>query len=166
MKVALYARISTEDQHAEKQVAHLQEEATRRGYEIYDTYVDVISGAKASRPGFNRLLDDMRHYRFRIVMVTKLDRLGRSLQHLISIIDEFKTKGVELICTTQSVDTTSANGRLQWQIMGAFSEFEREIIRERTREGLARAKGVGKRGKDKKPRKRRGSLRHGPQALR
>jgi len=159
MKVALYARVSTEDQHAEKQVAALKEDAGRRGFDIYDTYVDVISGSRASRPEFNRLLTDMRHYRFRAVMITKLDRLGRSLQHLITMIDEFRAKGVELICTTQSIDTMSANGRLQWQIMGAFAEFEREMIRERTREGLKGAKNVGKRGKDRKPRKKRGVLR-------
>jgi len=159
MKVALYARVSTEDQHAEKQVEALEEEATRRRYEVYDTYVDIISGSKANRPEFNRLLEDLRHYKFKAVVITKLDRLGRSLQHLISMIDEFRTKGVELICTTQSIDTMSASGRLQWQIMGAFAEFEREIIRERTREGLKNAKGVGKRGKDRKPRKKRGVLR-------
>lgn len=162
MKVALYARVSTEDQHAEKQVAALEEEAQRRGYEIYDKYVDIISGSKASRPEFNRLLRDLRHYKFKAVVITKLDRLGRSLQHLISMIDEFRSKGVELICTTQSIDTMSASGRLQWQIMGAFAEFEREIIRERTREGLKNAKGVGKRGKDRKPRKKRGVLRKQP----
>lgn len=159
MKVAIYARVSTEDQHAEKQVLYMREECEKRGFDIYAEYVDVISGSKQSRPEFNKMLDDMRKYRFRAVMITKLDRLGRSLQHLISILDEFKSKSVELIAVTQNIDTTSAAGRLQWQIMGAFAEFEREIIRERTKEGMRNAKNVGKRGKDKKPRQKRGVLR-------
>lgn len=159
MKVAIYARVSTEDQHAEKQVNAMTEYCKRMNYEVYNVYVDIISGTKASRPEFNNLLDDLRHYKFKAVIVTKLDRLGRSLQHLISIIDEFKKKSVELIAITQHIDTSSASGRLQWQIMGAFAEFEREIISERTKEGLKGAKNIGKRGKDKKPRKKRGVLR-------
>jgi DNA invertase Pin-like site-specific DNA recombinase len=159
MKIAIYARVSTDEQHASKQILICEEECSRRGFEVFKVYEDVISGSKASRPAFNELLEDMRRYRFRAVMITKLDRLGRSLQHLISILDEFKGKGVELIAVTQNIDTTSAAGRLQWQIMGAFAEFEREIIRERTREGLKHAKNIGKRGKDKKQRKKRGVLR-------
>ena len=159
MKVAIYARVSTEDQDAEKQIKYLLQEVERRSFDLYKIYTDVISGAKASRPAFNQLLEDMRKYKFRVVMITKLDRLGRSLQHLITVLDEFKAKGVELIAVTQNIDTTSAAGRLQWQIMGAFAEFEREIIRERTKEGLRFAKNVGKRGKDKKPRRKRGVLR-------
>lgn len=159
MKVAIYARVSTEDQHAEKQVKICQEYCERRGLEIFKIYRDVISGAKSSRPGFNDLLKDLRAYRFRGLVITKLDRIGRSLQHLISIIDELRLKKVELIAVTQNIDTGSATGRLQWQIMGAFAEFEREMISERTKEGLRFAKNIGKRGPDKKPRKKRGVLR-------
>jgi DNA invertase Pin-like site-specific DNA recombinase len=159
MKVAIYCRVSTEDQHVSKQVDICKEWAERNGHNIFNIYEDVISGSKASRPSFNSLLDDMRKYKFRAIVVTKLDRLGRSLQHLISLLDEFKSKGVEFIAVTQNIDTTTPAGRLQWQIMGAFAEFEREIIRERTKEGLKKAKNVGKRGKDKKPRQKRGVLR-------
>jgi DNA invertase Pin-like site-specific DNA recombinase len=159
MKVAIYARVSTDDQQTKHQVFALKDYCQRNNHEVYDVYVDIISGAKSSRPSFNRLLEDMRQYKFRAVAVTKLDRIGRSLQHLINILDEFKSKGVELIATTQNIDTSSAAGRLQWQIMGAFAEFEREIIRERTKEGLKYAKNIGKRGQDKKPRKKRGVLR-------
>lgn len=159
MKVAIYARVSTEDQHAEKQVAALQEYCIRNNYEVFGIYSDTISGSKSSRPLFNQLLEDMRHYKFRAVVVTKLDRLGRSLQHLISLLDEFRSKGVEIIAISQNIDTTTATGRFQWQILGAFAEFEREMIRERTKEGLKKAVNVGKRGKDKKARKKRGVLR-------
>lgn len=159
MKVAIYCRVSTEDQDASKQARACQEYCLRNNYDVFGIYTDVISGSKASRPQFDLLLEDMRQYRFRAIVITKLDRLGRSLQHLISLLDEFKAKSVELIAITQNIDTTSAAGRLQWQIMGAFAEFEREIIRERTREGLKGVKNVGKRGADKKPRKKRGVLR-------
>lgn len=158
MKVAIYCRVSTDEQDADKQEEICLEQCKRQDHTVYKVYKDVISGTKTSRPAFNQLLDDMRHYKFDAIMVTKLDRLGRSLQHLLSLIDEFKSKGIHFIASTQNIDTSSAGGRLQMQIMGAFAEFERAIISERTKEGLRRAKGVGKRGKDKIPRKRRGRL--------
>jgi len=159
MKIAIYARVSTEDQHAEKQVDALTEYCERFNHEIYDTYIDVISGSTTSRPEFNRLLEDMRRYKFNCIIVTKLDRIGRSLQHLLSLFDEFKKKSVHFIATTQHIDTTHATGTLLFQIMGAFAEYERNIISDRTKEGLRKADNVGKRGKDKKPRKKRGGLR-------
>lgn len=158
MKVAIYCRVSTEEQFADKQEEICIEACKKQRHIIYKVYKDVISGSTSSRPGFNELLDDMRHYKFDAVMVTKLDRLGRSLQHLLSLIDEFKSKGIHFIAITQNIDTYSAGGMLQMQIMGAFAEFERSIISERTKEGLRKAIGVGKRGKDKNPRKRRGGL--------
>lgn len=159
MKVAIYARVSTDEQSEDKQLKICREFCERMDLEVYKEYRDVISGTKESRPGFNSLLEDMRAFRFRGVVVTKLDRIGRSLKHLISIIDEFQSKKVEFIAVTQNIDTSSPTGKLQWQIMGAFAEFEREIISQRTKEGLRYAKGVGKRGKDKKPRQKRGVLR-------
>jgi DNA invertase Pin-like site-specific DNA recombinase len=159
MKVAIYARVSTDDQFAEKQVDALKDYCSRMSYTVFDVYVDVISGSSTSRPEFNRLLIDMRSYKFNCVAVTKLDRLGRSLQHLLSLIDEFKRKSVNFIAVTQNLDTTSATGTLLFHVMGAFAEFERNIISERTKEGLKKAKNVGKRGADKKPRQKRGGLR-------
>lgn len=159
MKVAIYCRVSTEDQDAEKQVKACLEYCERNNFEVFKVYKDVISGTKSSRPAFNKLLEDMRHYRFNAVMVTKLDRLGRSLKHLLTLIDEFANKGINFIATTQNIDTSSAAGKFQLQVMGAFAEFERNIISERTKEGLKYAQNVGKRGKDKKPRKKRGGLR-------
>lgn len=158
MKVAIYCRVSTQEQHTDKQEHICAEYCKRMNYEIYNVYKDVISGSASSRPGFNLLLNDMRHYKFHAILVTKLDRLGRSLQHLLSLIDEFNKKGIHFISCTQNIDTTSPSGKLQLHIMGAFAEFERNIISERTKEGLRRAVGVGKRGKDKIPRKRRGGL--------
>lgn len=156
MKVAIYARVSTEDQDTDKQTFICEEYCTRQNHTVYKIYQDVISGATSSRPQFNQLLHDMRVLKFNVIMVTKLDRLGRSLQHLLSLFDEFNRKGIHFIAVTQNIDTSSAAGKLQMHIMGAFAEFERNIISERTKEGMRRAEGVGKRGKDKIPRKRRG----------
>ena len=158
MKVAIYCRVSTEEQDADKQEFICQEYCKRNGYEVQGVYKDIISGTTSSRPAFNQLLDVIRTSQCDAIMVTKLDRLGRSLQHLLSLFDEFNKRGVFFIAVTQNIDTSSASGRLQMQIMGAFAEFERNIISERTKEGLRRATGVGKRGKDKQPRRRRGGL--------
>ena len=138
----------------------------RMGYEIYKEYSDVISGTTASRPSFNQLLEDMRRFRFHGIVVTKLDRMGRSLQHLLSLIEEFTKKGVHFMAVTQNIDTSTSMGTLQLQIMGAFAEFERNLISERTKEGLVGNTKVGKRGPDKKPRKRRGGLKRPLRMLR
>ena len=156
MKVAIYCRVSTEEQDADKQEFICKEYCSKNGYTIIDVYKDVISGKETTRPSFNRLLEDMRAFKFDCVMVTKLDRIGRSLQHLISLFNEFNVRGIHFIATTQSIDTSTASGKLQLHILGAFAEFERNIISERTKEGMRRAIGIGKRGKDKQPRKRRG----------
>lgn len=163
MKVAIYCRVSTEEQNIESQVKACTEYCERNQYEIYKVYSDNgISGAKQSRPAFNDLLADMRQYHFNCLMVTKLDRVGRSLQHLLTIFDELQRKGVHFISTTQNIDTSSPAGKFQLQLLGAFAEFERNIISERTKEGIQYSQNrhkVGKRGPDKSPRKSRGSLR-------
>lgn len=156
MKVAIYARVSTEEQDADKQEFICREYCQRNNFEIFNVYKDVISGKTTSRPEFNQMLLDMRQYKFNTIMVTKLDRIGRSLAHLLSIFDELNKRGINFVAVTQNIDTTSAAGKLQLQILGAFAEFERNLISERTKEALRRTTGVGKRGKDKQPRKRRG----------
>lgn len=160
MKVAIYCRVSTEEQDADKQEQACLEYCKRQGYEVYKVFKDTgISGMKSSRPEFDNLLKEMRLMRFNVIMVTKLDRLGRSLQHLLSLFSEFNNLGVHFIAITQNIDTSSAVGKFQLQVLGAFAEFERNIISERTKEGLVGVKNVGKRGKDKNPRKKRGGLR-------
>jgi len=154
MKVAIYCRVSTKEQEINNQESLCLEYCKRAGLEIYKVYKDEgISGMKDSRPAFDEMLEDMRRYRFHAIMVTKLDRIGRSLQHLLSLFEEFRNKGVHFIAVTQNIDTSSSIGKFQLQILGAFAEFERNMISERTKEGLKFAKNVGKRGKDKKPRK-------------
>ena len=159
MKVAIYVRVSTEQQDLHNQLELCKKHCELKDYDIFKIYQDVYTGTKVSRPAFNEMLKDMRLYKFNAVVVAKLDRIGRSLQHLLSLIDEFNNKGVQFIAVTQNIDTTTSSGKLQLQIMGAFAEFERNLISERTKEGLRGKKNVGKRGKDKFPRKRRGLLR-------
>lgn len=163
MKVAIYTRVSTKDQNIEAQEIACKEYCQRNGHEVYAVYSDNgVSGAKDSRPAFNELLEDMRHYKFNMVVFTKLDRMGRSLKHLLNIFDEFKNKGVHFAAITQQIDTSSSMGTFQLQVLGAVAEFERNMISERTKEGLQYSKNrhkVGKRGPDKQPRKSRGSLR-------
>ena len=156
IKVAIYCRVSTEQQNTDKQKELCEKHCEVHNYKIYKIYSDVFSGKATSRPAFNKMLEDMRKYKFNCIMVTKLDRIGRSLQHLLSLFDEFNGKGVQFIAITQNIDTTTSSGKLQMQILGAFAEFERNLISERTKEGLKSAKNVGKRGKDKKPRLKRG----------
>ena len=161
MKVAIYCRVSTIDQDITIQEKICREYCLRNNHEIYNVYTDNgVSGMKDSRPAFDELLKDMRLYRFNCIMVTKLDRIGRSLRHILSMFDEFKIKGVHFIATSQNIDTSSSIGKFQLQVLGAFAEFERNIISERTKDGLKYAKNVGKRGKDKNPkgRKKGGAL--------
>lgn len=145
MTAAIYIRVSKEDQHPEKQILELTRYAECRDFEIYHTYVDRISGAKDSRPGLNELMMDARQKRFDAVVVWKLDRLGRSLQHLIQIIHEWKNLGIDFICMTEPIDTTSPSGELVFHIFGAIAQFERKLITERINLGLNRAREQGKR---------------------
>jgi len=156
MKVAIYCRVSTADQDADKQEFICKEYCQRNKHEIIKVYKDVISGTISSRPAFNQLLEDMRTYKFQGIVVVKLDRIGRSLPHLLSLFEEFNRRGINFIAVTQNIDTTTATGKLQFHMIGAFAEFERNLISERTKEGLKQAKNVGKRGKDKNPRRTNG----------
>lgn len=159
MKAAIYARVSTDNQDLQHQIEICKKHCQIKGWEIFKIYSETISGTKISRPEFNQLLADMRGYKFGVIVVSKLDRLARSLSHLLSLTDEFNSKGVQFVAVTQSIDTTSSAGKLQFQIMGAFAEFERNIISERTKEGLKGKTNVGKRGRDKRPRQKRGGKR-------
>ena len=160
VKAGVYCQVSTSEQDATIQQKICREYADRNQIEIYRFYTDAgVSRMKDSQPAFNDLLQDMRLMRFNCIMVTKLDRIGRSLQHILSLFGEFSKLGVHFIACTQNIDTSSAAGKLQLQKFGALAEFEWNIISERSREGLRFANNVGKRGPDNKPRKKRGVLR-------
>ena len=145
LKVAIYVRVSTIEQNPENQIDELKEYCKRMNYEIYNTYIDKgESGLNENRPQFNELMKSLRLKMFNAIVIWKLDRIGRSLQHLLQILQEMKNKNVDLICLTQNIDTTTASGRLLFQIMGAFAEFESSLISERTKLAMARARKEGK----------------------
>lgn len=158
MIVAIYCRVSTEEQNVDNQEYICKKFCESNDLEIYKVYKDVISGTKTSRPEFDKMLGDMREYKFKAIVVTKLDRVGRSLSHLLSLFSEFEAKRIGFIAVTQNIDTATASGKLQMQILGAFAEFERNLISERTKEALKRNERVGKRGKDNKPRSNKGYI--------
>ena len=158
-KVAIYARVSTDMQDVDKQVQELKSIALLQKYMVFDVYSDVVSGTKDSRPELNRMMFDMRKGCFDTIMIYKLDRLGRSLKHLITICEEFHNKGIDLIVTSQGIDTSTATGKLLFNILGSVAEFERELISERTKLGQKKNRAlVGKRGKDKDKRRTSGYI--------
>jgi len=160
-KCAIYARVSTDEQNPEIQVQELKTISSQQNYMVFDVYVDKVSGTKDSRPELNRMMFDMRKGLFNTIFIYKLDRLGRSLKHLITICEEIHNKNISLVVTSQGIDTSNATGKLLFNILGSVAEFERELISERTKQGLKHAKNVGKRGKDKGKRSKSGYyLRH------
>ena len=147
MRIALYARCSTQEQTVDLQLDALREYAAARGLQVVGEYVDEgISGAKNRRPALDRLLADAHRRRLDAVLVWKLDRLGRSLSHLIRLVGQLGSVGVDLVSLSDpGLDTTGPSGRLIFHVMGAVAEFERDLIRERTRAGVAAARRRGKR---------------------
>src|SRR3989441_6968324 len=154
MKAAIYARVSTTDQNCELQLAELREYVSRRGWQPASEYVDTgWSGAKASRPEFDRLIRDADQRKFDAILCWKLDRFGRSLLHCKTALQELQAHGVRFIATSQNIDTDESNpaARFLLHILMAAAEFERELIRERSMAGLKRYRGqeaAGKVGKD------------------
>jgi putative DNA-invertase from lambdoid prophage Rac len=137
---AIYARVSTMDQSCEMQLRDLRDYLTRRGWDVAGEYVDTgFSGAKTSRPQLDRLMSDARQRRFDAVVVWKLDRWGRSLAHLVQSIQELSALGIRFVAVTQNIDTDESNpmARLLLHLMGAFAEFERELIRDRVKAGVS-----------------------------
>jgi putative DNA-invertase from lambdoid prophage Rac len=146
MKAAIYARVSTADQHNAIQIRELTEYVERRGWELAAVYQDTMSGAKANRPGLDLLMADARQRRFDAVLVWKLDRFGRSLVHCVSGIQELFSLGIRFIATSQGLDTDESNpaSKLLMHILAAVAQFERELIRERTLAGIRIAQANGK----------------------
>lgn len=147
MRCAIYARVSTLDkgQDVTMQTTELREYASRRGWQITGEYVDEgQSGAKESRPALNRLLADANARKFDAVAVWKLDRFGRSLKHLVTALADLESLGIAFVSLRDGFDLSTPSGRLMFQIIGAMGEFERNLIRERVRAGMAHAKAKGK----------------------
>ena len=145
MKAVIYARVSTAEQTTDNQTLELQKVAKRNGWALEAVYEDTISGAKTDRPALQRLLQGVIRKEFDVVMVWDVSRLGRSLKHLVTLLEDFHAKGVNLYFHQQGIDTTTPSGKMMFQMCGVFAEFERSMIQERVKAGLARAKAQGKR---------------------
>ena len=147
-RVALYVRVSTDGQTTENQRRELVDVAGRHGWEIVETFTDKgISGAKGrdQRPGFDALCKGIARRDFDMVAAWSVDRLGRSLQDLVTFLGEIHGKHVDLYLHQQGLDTSTPAGRAMFQMLGVFAEFERAMIRERVNAGIARARAQGKR---------------------
>jgi DNA invertase Pin-like site-specific DNA recombinase len=147
-RAALYLRVSTQDQTTLNQERELQEVATRMGCSIVKVYRDHgVSGAKGrdKRPQFDAMCKDAARRQFNIVMAWSVDRLGRSVQDLVSFLSDIHALKIDLYLHQQGIDTTTPAGKAMFQMMGVFAEFERAMIQERVRAGLARAKAEGTR---------------------
>jgi DNA invertase Pin-like site-specific DNA recombinase len=144
MRAAIYARVSTLDQEPENQLQELRRYVDARSWGSVE-YVDRgISGAKDRRPALDTLLADAKRRRFDVLVCWRLDRLGRNLRHLLTVIEELQALGIAFVSLNEGIDATTPAGRLQLQMIGAFAEFERARIVERVRAGLARRRAQGK----------------------
>src|ERR1700687_1818895 len=143
-RAAIYTRISTSDQHAETQIYDLRQLAKQRGFEIAHEYTDTISGAKSKRLGLDQLLIDARRHRFDIVLVVAFDRVARSVRHFLEVLDELNHLGIEFVSFRENIDTGGPLGRAIIVIIGAIAELERNLIIERVRAGMRRAKLEGR----------------------
>ena len=145
-KVVLYVRVSTDKQSVENQTNELTSVAHRNGWEIVDTYSDAgISGAfgRDKRPAFDELLKGANRKEFDGILVWSIDRIGRSLQDLISFLDDVQSKDIDLYIHQQGLDSSTPTGRLMFSLVGSFAEYERTLIKERVRAGMVRAKKSG-----------------------
>jgi len=146
-RVAIYARVSTDSQTTKNQLIELRRIADLNGWQIVTEFIDEgISGAKGrdKRPQYDALLKSAVRKEFDMIMAWSVDRLGRSLQHLIEFLNEIHTKNIDLYLHQQGLDTSTPAGRMMFQMCGVFAEFERAMIRERIIAGQNRAKAIGK----------------------
>jgi len=165
MNVALYIRNSTDEerQNPKTQIEPLVQRCEREKW-TYIVFQEFASGSKESRPELDKMMTRIRNKEFDIVMVWRLDRLGRSLKHLLQLMEEFKKKDVKFISLTEGFDTTTIQGELFFSLVGAFAQFERALIRERILAGKKRKINEGfkwgrpKGSHDKKVRRKSGYL--------
>lgn len=143
-RAVLYMRVSSLDQHPETQLHDLRQMAAQRGLEVVKEYTDKISGAKAKRPGLDEMLRDARRGRFDVVLVWASDRIARSVKHFLDVLDELNRLNIEFISFREQIDTAGPLGRAIVVIIGAIAELERNLIIERVRAGMRRARLEGR----------------------
>lgn len=143
-RVAIYTRISIQDQSSEGQRYELEEYATHRNWKVTDIYPDTISGVKSSRPALDQLLADARKRKFDCVLVWRIDRLGRSVSHLLEVLETLKALDIQFVSMSEAIDTSTPTGKMVFTVLGAVAELERSLTVERVRMGLenARRRGV------------------------
>ena len=159
-RVAIYARVSTDSQTVENQLQELQAVAQRQGWVVVTVLTDEgISGAKGrdKRPGYDALLKGIARKEYQQIMAWSVDRLGRSLPDLVSFLNEAHAKDVDLYLHQQGLDTSTPSGRMMFQMLSVFAEFERAMIRERIMSGLRRT--TKKSGRKPMPEHRLGAIR-------
>jgi DNA invertase Pin-like site-specific DNA recombinase len=145
-RVAIYTRVSTEDQSTRTQEHELRRYAKNRGWTVQRVYTDHgFSGASEKRPALDELLHDTRKKKFDVVLVWKFDRFARSLRQLVSALELFRKFGIDFVSATEAIDTSLPSGELVFHIFGAIAQFERALIGERVRAGLGEARRNGKR---------------------
>jgi DNA invertase Pin-like site-specific DNA recombinase len=147
-RAAIYARVSTNGQTTAQQISELRTAAERHGWQVVGEYIEHgVSGAKGreQRPKLDALLKAAARREFDLVAAWSVDRLGRSLQHLVGFLAEIHGKGIDLFLHQQGIDTTTPGGKALFQMCGVFAEFERSMIVDRVKAGLARAKKYGTR---------------------
>jgi len=143
--IAIYARVSTQDQSTESQLLDLRQYATSRGWCVFKEYTDNgVSGSTDNRPALNELMDDAKKRKFGVVLVWRFDRFARSTKHLILALEEFRNLGVDFVSYQENIDTSSPLGSAIFTIISAVAQLERDIIAERVKAGLRRAKENGK----------------------
>lgn len=145
MRAALYARVSTSEQTCENQLLELRRYVEARGWTATEFVDEGVSGSRDHRPALDRLVRDAKCRRFDVLVVWRLDRLGRNLRHLVTLIEDLVSVGVGFVSLGEAIDTGSPAGRLQLHVLAALAEFEKARIIERVRAGLARARAQGKR---------------------
>jgi len=146
-RVAIYTRVSTDGQTVDNQLMELQAVADRHGWKVVEAFSDNgVSGGNGrdARPAFDAMCKGAIRRDFDVIMAWSVDRLGRSLQHLVTFLGEIHSKGVDLYLHQQGIDTTTPAGKAMFQMCGVFAEFERAMIQERVKAGLARARAQGK----------------------
>jgi len=145
-KIAIYARVSTTDQSTDSQLLDLRRYTRERGWTIFREYTDNgVSGTKDSRPALNELMDDAKKRKFDVVLCWRFDRFARSTKHLILALEEFRNLGIDFVSYQENIDTSSPLGSAIFTIISAVAQLERDIIRERVKMGLRRARENGKR---------------------
>ena len=144
-KVALYCRVSTNDQYPENQVRILSDLAVKNGAEVVSTFIDKgISGVKKDRDALNQMMSAARSRKFNTLYVLSIDRLSRSVKNLIETVETLNDLGITIVFQRENIDTKSAMGQFFLTVLGSLAQFEREIMRERINAGIARAKSQGK----------------------